>query len=66
MNVLNENLKAVETTGFWDLHLLTKTCHLPKPESMAMKTVKPILHDSIVNLMGKTIDLYPEERMGAV
>lgn len=66
MNILNKNLKAIETTSFWDLHLLTKTCHLPKPESTAMNTVKPVPHDSTLNLMGETIDLYHRERMGAV
>lgn len=66
MNVLNENLKAIKTTSFWDLHLLTKTRHLPKPESMAMSTVKPVLHDRTLSLMGETIDLYHGERMGAV
>ena len=65
MNVLNENLKAIETTSFWDLYLLAKTCDLPKPDSMAMSTVKPVLH-SILSLMGETIDLYHRERMGAV
>lgn len=66
MNVLNENLKAIETTSFWDLHLLTKTCHLPKPESTAMSTVNPVLHDSTLSLMGETTDLYHRRRMGAV
>lgn len=65
MNVLNENLKAIETTSFWDLHLLTKTCHLIKPESTAMRTAKTVLLDSTLSLMGETTDLCHRERMGA-
>lgn len=30
MNILDENLKAIETAGLWNLHLLTETLHLQK------------------------------------
>lgn len=55
VNVLDENLKAIETTSFWDLHLLAKACHLPTPKSRTVSTVKPVTSDSSSSLLGETI-----------